>query len=195
MSKHKASQKKQAYRSSKKSKKEINSGQDLLEKIDDFFLKKQGRWFWIFFAISVLFTFLLFDLRVSVGGDDSLYIIRANDFIKDFRYPSFQGPLYPIFLSIFVGIFGIKLFVLKLLSAIFLAGHLYFFYRAFKERIPASILTVSIILLSINAYLLFMAAKPIQKRFSCLPRCFFSTTFLKNLLPTRNKTPRLKKWP
>jgi hypothetical protein len=146
----------------------------------------------VFFALSVLFTFLLFDLRVSVGGDDSLYIIRAHDFIQDFRYPSFQGPLYPIVLSIFVGVFGINLFVLKLLSAIFLTAHLYFIYKAFKEHIPASILIVTVILISINSYLLFYGSQTYAEAFFLMAQILFFVYFFKNFIADNEqiKTPK-----
>ncbi len=192
MSKHKTTSKNQSTKVSKKKNSKKNTNNDLLEIIDNYFLKKQNRWFWIFFALSVLFTLLLFDLRVSVGGDDSLYIIRANDLIKDFRYPSFQGPLYPMILSIFVGVFGINLFVLKLLSAIFLTGHLFFLYKAFKERIPASILIVTIILLAINSFLLFYGSQTYAEAFFLMAQILFFVYFFKNFITDNEqiKTPK-----
>ncbi len=179
-------------RTQKKKNTEKAASNDLLEIIDNFLLKRQNRWFWVFFALSVLFTFLLFDLRVSVGGDDSLYIIRAYDFVKEFRYPSFQGPLYPIVLSVFVVIFGINLFVLKLLSAIFLTGHLYFLYKAFKGHIPTSILIVTIILLSINSYLLFYGSQTYAEAFFLMVQILFFVYFFKDFITDNEqiKTPK-----
>ena len=40
---------------------------------------------------------LLFDVKISTGGDDSPYIEMAHDFIKGKTFPSWHGPLYPIF--------------------------------------------------------------------------------------------------
>ncbi len=192
MSKHKSTPINQSSKKSTKKNHEKKASGDLLEIIDNYFTKKQNRWFWIFFALSILFTFLLFDLRVSVGGDDSQYIIRAQNFIKEFKYPSFQGPLYPIVLSIFVAIFGINLFVLKLLSAIFLAAHLFFLYRAFKNRIPTSILIVTVILLSINSFFLFYGSQTYAEAFFLMAQMLFFVYFFKNFIGNEDQVTDTK---
>jgi len=188
VSKHNKPKKNQVSKNHKKPKSEKTTNKDLLGIIDNYFSKKQMNWFWIFFAISTLFSFLLFDLRVSVGGDDSAYIIRAHDLIKDFKYPSFQGPLYPILLSVFVALFGINLFVLKILSALFLAGHLYFLFIAFKDRIPSSILIASIILISFNSYLLFYGSQTYTEALFLMAQMLFFVFFFKHFVAT-NKPP------
>lgn len=165
---------------------------DLLEIIDKFLQRKQMLWFWIFFSISLLFTILLFDLRVSVGGDDSTYIIRAHDFIKDFKYPSFQGPLYPMVLSIFVAIFGINLPILKILSLFFLCGHLYFFFVAFKNRIPASITISALVLISINSFLLFYGSQTYSEAFFLLAQMLFFVFFFKTFIDENKQEDRPK---
>jgi hypothetical protein len=66
-----------------------------------------------------LIFYNLFDIRVSLSGDDSEYILRAYNFIHG-EFPTFQGPLYPIVLSPFIALFGISLPLLKMLSALFL---------------------------------------------------------------------------
>ncbi len=147
-----------------KHKQKVKQQIDLLEQIDTFFEKNQNLLFRIFLAVSFLFTLLLFNLKVSVGGDDANYIIRAYDFIHDFKYPAFQGPLYPMILSVFVGIFGINLPILKFFSTLLLTGHFVAFYYAFKNKIPASILFSTLILIS------FTEVKPIRKHFLCLCR-------------------------
>jgi len=166
----------------KKNKLQPTQSLDLLDILDNYFTKKQIVWFWVFFSVSALFIFLLFDLRVSVGGDDSEYILRADNFIKDFRYPSFQGPLYPMVLSIFVWIFGINLSILKTISAIFLAAHLFFVYLVFKNKIPASILTGTIILISINSYLLFYGSQTYSEAFFLMAQMLFFLFFFKHFI-------------
>ena len=179
MSKHNKPKKNQASKNQKKTKAQNTPNRDLLGIIDNYFLKKQTQWFWVFFIITAVFTFLLFDLRVSVGGDDSAYIIRAYDLLKDFKYPAFQGPLYPMILSIFVGLFGINLFALKILSAIFVLGHLYFLFIAFKDRIPAAILIASIILMSLNSYLLFYGSQTYSETLFLMAQMLFFVFFFK----------------
>ena len=84
----------------------VKNKSDFIEKIDKFFDSKGNLFFWISMFFTLLFSFLLFNFRVSEAGDDSAYIFRAYALVKEFKFPSFQGPLYPMFLSIFVWIFG-----------------------------------------------------------------------------------------
>ena len=49
---------------------------------------------------SVIIFYKLFDIRVNLAGDDSSYIFRGYLFYSKGIYPTWQGPLYPIFLSV-----------------------------------------------------------------------------------------------
>ncbi|RLD76284.1 MAG: hypothetical protein DRJ10_13815, partial [Bacteroidetes bacterium] len=136
--------------------------------------KKQSLLFRVLLAITFLFTLLLFDMKVSVGGDDANYIIKAWDFLNEFKFPSFQGPAYPVFLSLFIWLFGINLPVLKFISSLFLLGHFVAFYYAFKNRIPSVILFSTLILISINPYLLFYGSQTYTETFfMCIQMLFF----------------------
>jgi hypothetical protein len=181
----------------KKSSKKVKAGQktidDLFTNFDNFLKNKQNTIFWIFFGLSVLFSVLLFDLSVSVGGDDSTYIIKADNLIKDFSYPSFQGPLYPIILSPFLALFGINLPILKLLSFFFVSGHLFFFFRAFKNNIPPILLIFSIALISINSYLLFFASQTYSEALFLMTQALFFLYFFKNHINQEESNPDLKK--
>jgi hypothetical protein len=165
-----------------KNKQKAKQQTDLLELIDAFFEKNRKLLFRIFLAISFLFTLLLFNLKVSVGGDDANYIIRAYDFIHHFKYPAFQGPLYPMILSIFVGIFGINLPVLKFFSTLLLAGHFVAFYYAFKNKVPASILFSTLILISLNTFLLFYGSQTYSEAFFMFMQMMFFIFFFKNFI-------------
>ncbi len=165
-----------------KSKKKIKQSNDLLNIVDNFFEKNQTLLFRIFLGFSFLFTLLLFDMKVSVGGDDANYIIRAYDFIHEFKYPAFQGPLYPMILSVFVGIFGINLPVLKLLSTIFLTGHFVAFYYAFKNKIPASILFSTLILIALNTFLLFYGSQTYSEALFMFAQILFFIFFFKHFI-------------
>ncbi len=169
-----------------KPKQKIKQQIDLLEHIDTFFEKKQNLLFRIFLAVSFLFTLLLFNLKVSVGGDDANYIIRAYDFIHDFKYPAFQGPLYPMILSVFVGIFGINLPVLKFFSTLLLTGHFVAFYYAFKNKIPASILFSTLILISLNTFLLFYGSQTYSEALFMFMQMMFFIFFFKYFIDSSN---------
>jgi len=126
----------------------------LLAKVEVFFESKAKVVFWLSFSLAALFSLLLFNFKVSVGGDDSAYIIRAFDFTKDFKYPSFQGPLYPILLSPFIALFGISLPILKFVSLACLLLAFFFFHKAYKDHIPATILYPTLLITATTAFLL-----------------------------------------
>lgn len=146
---------------------------DLLDILDNFFVKRLKFFFWSGLAFTLLFTLLLFDVKIGPGGDDSAYIMRAYDFIHEFKLPTFQGPLYPVVLSPFVGIFGINLPLLKFLSTIFMVLAAAYFYKAFKNRIPATILVVVFILISFNYYLLFFGSQTYNEAFFMMLQALF----------------------
>jgi hypothetical protein len=144
------------------------SSSDLLSALDQFFTKRRLLFLYVGLFLTVLFSFLLFDIKVSTGGDDSDYITMAYNFIHKFKYPTFQGPLYPVFLSLFVGVFGIKLFVLKFVSLLCVAASMFFFYKTFSGKLPQSIVGFSFIFLSINAFLLYYSSQTYSEAFFLL---------------------------
>ncbi|MCX6252389.1 MAG: hypothetical protein NTX61_16775 [Bacteroidetes bacterium] len=146
-------------------KKEFNPNVTLLEQTDSYLDRHMNKIFWGTFFLTILFGILLFDIRFSLSGDDSTYVIRAYDFIHQFIYPGFQGPLYPIVLSPLVIIFGIKAIPLKCLSLLFILGFMWFLYKAFRNRIPSLLLTALLILVSINSFILYYASQTYSETF------------------------------
>ena len=110
-------------------------------------------------AAFALMSLLLFNIRVSEGGDDSTYIIRAFNFIKDGSYPSFQGPIYPMFLSIFVGIFGIKLGLLKMTSLVLMLISIWLFYRIFRNRIQLVLLFSTLLISGLSSFYIYFSSQ------------------------------------
>jgi hypothetical protein len=147
----------------KKTSKKIN---DLFEAVDVFFEKK-GKIFLIISAIlMILVSIGLFDMKVSDGGDDSAYIVRAYNFIHNFDYPGgFQGALYPVVLSLFIKVFGINLPLLKSLSLVFILCFLFFFYKSCKKTVPPVLLYSVMLLISGNMYLLYYASQTYSETF------------------------------
>ena len=135
------------------------------EKTNLHFDKHNKTYFWIAFNIMLLFGLLLYDPRVSLTGDDSVYILNARDFCHKFTFPGYQGPLYPIVLSIIVKFFGISLFPLKIFSLIFLLGFMYFTYEAFKDKIPSTLLFFILFLTAINSHILYYGSQTYNEAF------------------------------
>lgn len=135
--------------------------------------------FWILFGVTALFGFLLFNARVDEGGDDSSYICRAIDFLSDGRYPAYQGPLYPMFLSIFISLFGAKLLILKLTSLALILLSQYLFYRILRGKISTNLLLSVIALLSINSIYLFFASQTYSEAFFIVMEYIFFGAIMK----------------
>jgi len=137
----------------------------MLDFLDAFFDRNLTLFFWIGLVAVGLFSFLLFDFRVSDGGDDSSYIVRAYDFIKNGLFPIYQGPLYPIFLSLFVGVFGVKVTLLKTLSLVFMLSQYALFYKALEKRISSTLLVSVMIITSVCASLLYFSSQTYSEAF------------------------------
>jgi hypothetical protein len=153
-----------------------------LDRIDTFF----GRHLRTIFVLSVVFTclvaMLLFQFRVSIGGDDSAYILRAFRFIRSFDFPTYQGAFYPIVLGVFMLPVGLNVTYLKFLSFIFILVHLFFFYKAWKGNVGNTVLSVTLLVISINAYLLYYASQTYSEAFFLMLQAYFFYFFFSNII-------------
>ncbi|MDR2680174.1 MAG: hypothetical protein LBC47_05120, partial [Tannerella sp.] len=134
------------------------SERSLMEKVSAFFDRYEK--ILVVFSITMGFLtgILLFDVKVSLSGDDCDYIVAAKAFWKNFTYPGHHGPFYPIILSPFVGLFGVKLILLKSLSLIFMLASFLLFYKSFRHTVPSVILLPSLLFVCINPHVLFFAS-------------------------------------
>lgn len=114
--------------------------------------------FWILTAITAITALSIFNLRVDEGGDDSTYICRAMDLVAEGKYPTYQGPLYPIFLGIFVAIFGANLLILKLTSFLLILASQFIFYRTLRGNLNIRLALAVVALMSINSWYLAFAS-------------------------------------
>ena len=160
---------------------------DLLRSIDAFLDPRLAWLIWVILGITFFFSLLLFDSRVSLSGDDSFYIIRASDFIHSFKYPAFQGPLYPIVLSVFVAIFGISLVPLKVLSLLFVLGFIYLFFIAFRSRIPSTLLVISLLAMSFNSFVLYYASQTYNEAFYLFMQIVLVLVFFRSFIDTEQE--------
>lgn len=125
----------------------------LFSSLDKWAEKHSKTLLFIIFGLSILFSLLLFNARMDIGGDDSFYIMNGYNFIHKSIFPPYEGPLYPLVLSIFIPFVGIKIIFFKSLSLVFNFFALLFLYKAFKGRIPAFILYSVLLLTAVNTYI------------------------------------------
>lgn len=121
--------------------------------------------FYVLLAVTVLFSALYFNARVSIAGDDSTYITRAMSFWDSGSFPSYQGPLYPMVLSLIVGLFGMNLVMLKVSSAIFMVISIVLLYKAFKDRVSYIALFFTISAVSVSHYFLLFSSQTFSEAF------------------------------
>lgn len=157
--KHKTNNKPNKKISKKSTTQEILPEHWIFPKLDTIISKRLELIFYVSVVIAVLIGAKLFDLKVSEGGDDSGYIVAAMDFIKGKNFPTWHGSFYPIFISPFVAVFGINLFVFKFLSFICIILHLVFFHYTFRKFISPTFLAIIYLILAVNSHLLYYASQ------------------------------------
>jgi hypothetical protein len=146
----------------------------LFDSLNQWFDKRARNISIFIFICNGLFSILLFQARMDIGGDDSTFLERAYDFIHKGIFPAFQGPLYPMVISVFMAPFGINIVLLKAVSLIFNIVGLYFFYRAFKGRVPSFIFYPVFFITAINSYILNFASLTYSEAiFMCIQYMFF----------------------
>ncbi|MBA3705342.1 MAG: glycosyltransferase family 39 protein [Bacteroidetes bacterium] len=138
---------------------------DIFERLNSWFEKHDKKIFFILLFSSTLFSLLLFDSKVSEGGDDSSYIQRAWSLLNEGIFPYYQGPAYPIFLSFIVKLFGLNIIALKFFSVFCQIGFVLFTYLTFRKRIPYIVLFALIAFLSFNHFIQYYASQTFTETF------------------------------
>ena len=141
------------------------SDSGVLHRLDKWLEKNDKKTFYSLLFLSTLFSLLLFDSKVSIGGDDSGYMERAWSFLHEDYFPFYQGPGYPIFLSVFVKFFGLNVIALKMTSVLCQFGFVWFTYLAFHKRVPYSVLFALVAFISVNSFVLYYSSQTYTEAF------------------------------
>ncbi len=137
----------------------VQNDKGLRSSVEYFFSKNLKLFFFISLGLTVIFGIYLFDVKIHEGGDDSSYIEMAYNFLHGKSFPSWHGEFYSILLSLPILLFGINVVVLKLISFLFIIGHLIFFYLAFRNRIYATLLVLTMLIISVSSNILFFSSQ------------------------------------
>lgn len=154
----------------------------LLEKLDKYFENKDSMILWMSIILTTVFGILLFEPKVSIGGDDSMYINRAYNFIHKGTFPTFQGPLYPIFLSLIISIVGVNLIFLKIVSMLCYLGHQWFTFKIFKNRLSPFLQFTFFFLISSSAAILFYSCSTYNEVFYIFLQSVFLYHFVTSFI-------------
>lgn len=167
--------------------------------LNSFFEVHQKKLFRLLLGLVVICSLLLFDLRLSMGGDDAEYIARAMRFLNEGAFPTYQGPLYPMILSLLIWLFDAGIGALKLFSLLFMVGHFILFYRAFKSRLEPAVFWSSLVIVSVNQFILYYASQTYSEAFFMLIQALFFWYFLDRFVAKDKADSQLvlndwKKW-
>jgi len=101
--------------------------------------------------LGLVLSFTQFDVKPSIGGDDTAYVLQAMKFVASGQIPvNFRTPGYPLFLALFVWLGGANLVFLKLTSLACFGGLIVSFYFVFKNRLEPQIFYPALLLIAIN---------------------------------------------
>ncbi|SMO51252.1 Dolichyl-phosphate-mannose-protein mannosyltransferase [Saccharicrinis carchari] len=128
-------------------------------RLESWLIQRANSLFYLLLAVFVVFSFLYFNVKPSIAGDDSSYIIRGINFLESGIFPTYQGPVYPLLLSLIILLAGMNLLVLKLSSLVFMVGFIIVFYRTFKEKVSYTALFYTMAILSVSHLFLFFSSQ------------------------------------
>ena len=115
--------------------------------------------------LTMLCGLMVFNMRIDEGGDDSTYICRAIDMVDMGTYPSYQGPLYPIFLSLFIALFGANIAILKCTSFALILTSQYLFYRILKNEVNVRLVFAVMTMVGVSSWYMFFASMTYSEAF------------------------------
>lgn len=164
----------------------------LLDKLNAFFETRKSLILWMSLVLTAIFGLLLFEPKVSIGGDDSMYINRAYNFIYKSTFPTFQGPLYPIFLGIIIYFFGTKLLLFKFVSLLCFIGHQWFSFKTFRDQLSPVLLFTFLLMISTSAAMIFYSCSTYNEVFYLLIQSIFIYHFVKSFVRSDPDTFNLK---
>ena len=153
---------------------------ELFDKMERFFTRHNRICLYLCLALALLFSLLLFNMKITDGADDALYIEAGYNYAKSFfnYYYTSTAPLYCMFLAIPIAIFGVKLVLLKMFSILFFLLGIFLYYKAFRGRIENLVLFPALFLTALNSLFLFYAGQTYTETFTLfMSGLFFCVLF------------------
>jgi len=131
-----------------------------LVKFENWFVANNTKVFYLLSTLSLVFSILFFNARISEAHDDALYIEAGWRYVNEFPkyFYTQNAPLYPLFLGLLTKIFGTNLIVFKIFSVAFNVAGFVLFYKAFEKRIPFVLLIPVAVFQAINHLIMYYAS-------------------------------------
>jgi hypothetical protein len=125
------------------------------DRLNRWFEKNNYRWLVGMLAVGLIASILSFDIKPSVDGDDTSYVLSAMRIVHSGQLPlGFRTPGYPIVLSLFIWMFGVNLVMLKATSLIFFLCIIVSLFYVFRNRLQPILLSSLLLLVAINPSML-----------------------------------------
>ncbi|MCX6122919.1 MAG: glycosyltransferase family 39 protein [Ignavibacteriales bacterium] len=125
------------------------------DRLNRWFEKNNYRWLVGMLAIGLIASILSFDIKPSVDGDDTSYVLSAMRIVHSGQLPlGFRTPGYPIVLSLFIWMFGVNLVMLKATSLLFFLCIIVSLFYVFRNRLQPILLSSLLLLVAINPFML-----------------------------------------
>ncbi|MDR0763184.1 MAG: hypothetical protein LBF01_01630 [Bacteroidales bacterium] len=166
------------------------------DKIEIWLTKHNALLLYICLFVALLFSLLLFNAKITDSSDDASYIEAGYNYAKSFfnYYYTFTATLYPMFLALPIAIFGVNLVVLKFFSVLFFVFGIYFYYKAFRSRVPYLVLFPALFLTAVNYLFLYYAGQTFTEAFTLFMSGLFFIVFFKTDDKTDNGVNIKKNW-
>lgn len=157
----------------------IKERKGMLLRLEEYFHRRRKFYLILGCILTAFFAILLFDVKMSNANDDSTYVNVGWKVTKDIRAMyNANAPLYPLFLSVPISIFGLKIILLKSLSVIFILLHIVLLYYAFRNRVNNFVLMMVLLTTAVNSYFLYFASMTFNEAFFlALQSLFFLLVF------------------
>jgi 4-amino-4-deoxy-L-arabinose transferase-like glycosyltransferase len=127
----------------------------LYDRLNRWFEHNNYRWLIIVLAVGLVSSISSFDIKPSVDGDDTSYVLSAMNIIHSGQLPvGFRTPGYPMVLSLFIWLFGLNLVIVKATSLLFFLGIIISIFFVFRNRLQPIVLSSVLLLTAVNPLLL-----------------------------------------
>ncbi len=143
--------------------------------------KNSKKLFYTFLFLTLLFSLTLFNARISEAHDDALYLEGGWRYVHEFPtyFYTQNAPLYILFLSLMVKLFGFKLLLFKLMNVVFNFFGVFFFWKAFHKRIPYTVFIPVMFFVSCNYMIQYFASMTFTEAFYLFLQSLFFFYFFK----------------
>jgi hypothetical protein len=182
--------KKKVVKTVKKTKKNVDTPQKtLFEKIEIFLDQRHHLLAIIITGLSLIFSLLMFDAKVSTGLDDSTFLEQGWKYSKDFfgHFFTSQAPFYSMFIALPISIWGLNLVVIKIINLLLVSGSVYMYYRAFRGKIKWLLLFSGLLIYGLNYETLRMASLTYSEGLFLFIQSLFFFWFLRIISQVDNK--------